>query len=915
MILRKLKIKNKLLVSFLLFSLPIILAMGTVVYVQVKQVLENSIERELKNTTDALVTMIQTSATVSIRNRLRAIAEKNLDIAEYYYNKHRSGLITKSQAMASIKEAFLCQTIGKSGYIYCIDSKGTALVHPKGSVEGTDLSGYDFIKEQIRIKDGFLEYFWKNPGETKERPKALYMTYFKPLDWIISASSYREEFNDLIDIDDFKTSVLSYRFGKTGYAYILDEAANLLVHPKLPKTNILEITEFPTDFVKTMIQKKQGKLTYFWKNPDETKVREKIVLFDHLPEYGWFVVSSGYVEEIFKPLYTVRAIFIASIITLFLLSGMASFLVSASITRPLKRFIAKLKTGSIENNSIRMNYDAPDELGDLARYFNSFMDKRDVYHDQLNSEIKNHLKTRNALEKSELKFKALFNHSFQFSAILSPQGEIREINQTALDFIGCVESDIMDRFFWDTPVWTHDTDLQERLKASVQSAAKGEVVRYETTNLSKRKEIRAIDFSLKPVVDEHHTLAFLIAEGRDITDLKRADQEKNALERRLLQAHKMEAIGALAGGIAHDFNNILSGIFGFSQLAIRHLDAPDRAAKDINQILQCAKRATELVQQILAISRKSAPQKKPLKICLVLKEALKLIRSSIPSTIRIEQRIRSEAAVLADPTQIHQVIMNLCTNAYHAMMETGGTLGIKLEDITIRENQIVPGLNLLPGNYIKLEVRDTGHGMDSTTREKIFDPYFTTKEKDKGTGLGLAVVCGIINKHNGHINVDSEQDKGTIFQIFLPISENDQEMNALIEQKEALKGGRESIMVVDDDESIRSSTQALLEDFGYRVKTHIDGALAFDDFQTTPLGFDLILTDMTMPGMTGYAFAKKILELKPGQKIIMCTGHSENIDRDKALACGIKAYVTKPMITRTLITIIRDVLDGKEVND
>ncbi|MCP4116414.1 MAG: response regulator [Desulfobacteraceae bacterium] len=914
MILRKLKIKNKLLVSFLLFSLPIILAMGGVVYVQVKHVLETSIERELKNTTDSLVTMIQTSAAVSIRNRLRAIAEKNLDIAEYYYNKHRSGLITRSRAIASIKEAFLCQSIGHSGYIYCIDSKGTALVHPKGDVEGTDLSEYDFIKEQIRIKDGYLEYFWKNPGETEKRPKALYMTYFKPLDWIISASSYREEFKDLIDIDDFKTSVLSYRFGKTGYAYMLDDEGTLIVHPKRQKTNIFEITEFPTDFAKIILREKRGKLTYFWKNPDEPQAREKLVMFDYLPEYGWFVVSSGYVEEIFEPLNTVRTIFIASIITLFLLSAMVSFLVSASITLPLERFIGKLKAGAIGNDTIRMDYDAPDELGDLVRYFNSFMDKLDGYHDQLKNEIEDHLKTRNALEKSELKFKALFNHSFQFSAILSSAGVIMEINQTALDFIGCMESEVMGRFFWDTPLWRHDTDLQERLKASVQTAAWGDVVRYETTNLSKKREIRSMDFSLKPVVDEHLAIAFLIAEARDITELKQADREKNTLEKKLLQAQKMEALGTLAGGIAHDFNNILSGIFGFSQLAQKHLNHPDRAAKDLNNILLCAKRATDLVQQILAFSSKRDHEKKPLKISLVLKDALKLIRSSIPSTIRIEQNILSNASVLADPTQIHQVIMNLCTNAYHAMMETGGTLGVKLEEITILENQVIPGLNLLPGNYLKLQVKDTGHGMAPTIREKIFDPYFTTKEEDKGTGLGLSVVFGIVNEHNGHITVYSEEGRGSIFQIFFPVVEEESKTDALIEQTEALTGGRESIMVVDDDESIRSSTRALLEDFGYRVKTHVDGARAFEDFQKNPFEYDLILTDMTMPEMTGYELAKKVLELRSDQKIIMCTGHSEKMDRNKALSAGIMAFVTKPMITRTLISIIRDILDGKEVD-
>jgi len=768
MILRKLRIKNKLFVSFLIFSLPIILTIGTVIYVQVRQVLEKNIERELKNSTDSLVTLIRTSATVSIRNRLRAIAEKNLDIAEHYFNKHRSGLITQTQAMDSIREAFLCQTIGTSGYIYAMDSRGMVAIHPNKSVEKSNLSGYEFIKDQIRIKNGFLEYLWKNPGETYERPKALYMSYFKPLDWIISASSYKSEFKDLIDIDDFRASVLSYSFGHTGYAYMLDKDATLLIHPKFPKTKILEIKEFPTDFVKTIIQNKKGKLTYFWKNPDETEVREKIILFDYLPEYGWFVVSSGYVDEIFKPLYTLRIIGIASIITLLILSGMASFLVSASITQPLGRFMEKLKAGSIENSSIRMNDNEPDEIGDLARYFNSFMERLDIYHKKLNSEIKDHLNTRTSLEKSELKFKALFNHSFQFAGILSPAGILQEINQTALDFTGCTGSEVLDLFLWDAPMWRHDTYIRKQLKQAVQSAAEGELIRYETTNLSKGNEIRDIDFSITPVVDENQAIAFLIAEGRDISDLKLADREKSLLEKKLLQAQKLEAIGTMAGVIAHDFNNIISGIFGFSQLAKQHINNPDRATKDIDRIVEGAKRAAKLVQQILTFSRKSDSEKKPLRIDLVLGEALELIRASIPSTIGIEKSICSHATVLADPTQIHQVIMNLCTNAYHAMMGKGGTLGIKLDEITIHSTSKISGLKLLPGRYLKLEVSDTGDGIEKATLEKIFDPYFTTKKSGKGTGLGLAIVLRIVNEHNGHINVESEQGQGSIFQVFLP---------------------------------------------------------------------------------------------------------------------------------------------------
>jgi len=911
MILKNLKIKNKILVSFLLVSLPLILAVGTLVYFQVKQVLEKRIERELKSTTESLVTMIKTAADVSIRNRLRAIAEKNMELAQHFYSKHRSGLITRSRAMAVIRESFLCQGIGMSGYIYCIDSSGSVIVHPKEGVEGRDVSGFGFVREQMAMKDGYLEYFWKNPGEKEERAKALYMTYYKPLDWIISASSYKEEFKDLIDIDDFRASVLSYRFGKSGYAYMIDKKGNLLVHPKLPKTNVFEMADFPVDFVKDIIKEKKGKITYFWQNPGEKKAREKIVLFDYLPEYEWFVVSSGYVEEVFQPLETLRHLFVAAIISLFFFSGVASFLVSGSITRPLERFVARLRTDFPGGESLRMDYSQADELGDLARCFNTFMDSLDRYHGQIRREISDHLATRNALEKSELKFKALFHNSVQFSAILSSKGAVREINRTAVDFSGCKESDIMGRFFWEMVIWTHDAELQERIKASVRSAAGGETIRYETTNISGKNEIRAIDFSIKPVMDHQGTIRFLIAEGRDITELRQADQERNTLEKKLLHAQKMEGIGTLAAGVAHDFNNILSGIFGFSQLAKNHLGKPEKAMSDIDQVLQCAERATQLVQQILAFSRKNDQEKKPLQIGFVVKEALKLIRSSLPSTITIQHNILSEALVLANPTQIHQVIMNLCTNAYHAMMKDGGVLQVKLEDVSFLENQALPGLNLLPGNYIKLEVKDSGHGMDAATRERIFDPYFTTKEKDRGTGLGLALVFGIVNGHGGHIEVYSEQGRGTVVQIFFPTAAAGKKPVKPAEPEQAATGAGERIMLVDDDQGIRSSTRAMLEDLGFRVTTHGDGASAFDEFEKTPWDFDLILTDMTMPKMTGDELAKKILALNNDQKIILSTGYSDRIDREKALASGICAYLEKPVAPGLLAETIRMVLDGK----
>ncbi len=407
----------------------------------------------------------------------------------------------------------------------------------------------------------------------------------------------------------------------------------------------------------------------------------------------------------------------------------------------------------------------------------------------------------------------------------------------------------------------------------------------------------------------------LVGVGIDITERKKAEKKNQELAQQLLQTQKLEAIGTLAGGIAHDFNNILSGIFGFSHLARTHIDNPEKAKGYIDQLTKGAQKATELVQQILLCSRKSKPEKHPLEISLVIKEALKLLRSSIPTTIVIKDNIISKATVLADPTQIHQIIMNLCTNAYHAMFETGGVLAVSLKEIEISDKDTLPGLAISPGNYIKLEVSDDGHGMDTKILDKIFEPYFTTKEKGQGTGLGLSVVIGIIEEHNGFIRVYSEPGHGTTFHIYLPIIDKKAVSYTFQEKEEVLVGGTERIMVVDDDETILKVMHEILKDYGYKVSLFTNGTKALEEFEKDPHGVDLIITDMTMPVMTGLELSKKIFKLKSHQPIILCTGHSELINKEKAIAMGISEYFEKPVIAKKIIKIIRMVLDKKKDKD
>ena len=375
MLFDRLKFQNKLLVSFMLVFIPLIVLGSIVAYYQVRGILQAGIERQLQDTTDSLVTLIKTSTKVSIKNRLQAIAEKNLDIAQYYYSKHRSGLLSRAEAIEIIEEIFLTQSIGISGYIYCLDSSGTVVIHPNDIVKNSDVSQFGFVQKQMEVKEGYLEYDWKNPGEEQERPKALYMVYFKPLDWIISVSSYREEFSYLVNIDDFKESVLAYKTGETGYAFVVNAEGNMVVHPKLEGINLLNQSKSSNELFTQMFEMKTGKLNYQWKNPGEHEHREKIVIFEYLPKYKWIVASSSYVEEVYAPLDTFRFFLILIPILVAILSVGITYFISKLVTQPLSSLMNKLEEGAKGDFSVRMDRKGQDEFGQLSRHFNSFMEQ------------------------------------------------------------------------------------------------------------------------------------------------------------------------------------------------------------------------------------------------------------------------------------------------------------------------------------------------------------------------------------------------------------------------------------------------------------------------------------------------------------------------------------------------------------
>ncbi len=416
--------------------------------------------------------------------------------------------------------------------------------------------------------------------------------------------------------------------------------------------------------------------------------------------------------------------------------------------------------------------------------------------------------------------------------------------------------------------------------------------------------------SSAPVFDETEKLTAIVCFAKNISELKQ-------LESKVRQAQKMEAIGTLAGGIAHDFNNILSPIMGYAEILSEGLPEESVESFQAQQIYSAALRARDLVQQILGFSRQTDRALQPLEPHLIVKEALKLLRSSIPASIAIRQSIDDACGkIMADPTQIHQVVVNLCTNAYQAMMDTGGTLGVSMRPFVLMAEDSVYKIGLLPGPYILIEVSDTGHGIPPDVIEKIFEPYFTTRKDQGGTGLGLATVHAIVHDHNGMVSVYSELGQGTTFRVYLPQLKEEKEQGHEL----SLAGGQnpagtEHILVVDDENSVVDITRYMLTQLGYKVTVQTDSRAAWELFVRQPDAFDLVITDVAMPKMSGIELATKILERRPDFPVILCTGFSEMINEEKAKSLGIKAYLMKPVLKSKLAASVRQALGEMQEQD
>ncbi len=768
---------------------------------------------------------------------------------------------------------------------------------------------YEHFKyEQIALKE---QYFTAQKNLIKNETEKVidyialkkYQASERQLRQISKGAIVNGKFSDDL-IDQIQHEVLArietIHFGEDGYIFA-GQWDGLSLSGPAKGLNMIDVTDVNgVKIVQELIKTAKsggGYVSYVMPKFHSHTTFAKLSYTMAIPEWRWYVGAGVNVDKIETVIHQRRAVLqkrvknhflkIVSILAAILLFILLAAKFVSNRTRKsfdlFAEFFSKAATESAKIESGKLPFV---EFESLARAANRMVQERN--------------KAEAALRESEKNYRELVQSANSIIMRMDTEGKITFFNTYAQIFFGYREEEIIGKNVIGTIVPERNIagfDLAVMIKDI--GAHPERYVSNENENIRRNGERVQVTWMNKAIYDKDGNVSEILCVGIDVT-------EKWQLEKRLAQAQKMESIGTLAGGIAHDFNNILSAVIGYTELSLIDIPKGSALQNNLQQVLKAGGRAKDLVRQILTFSRQRENELVPVKVSLIVNEALKLLRASLPTTIKMRHHIKSYLAVLTDPTNIHQVLMNLCTNAGFAMQEEGGVLEVSLSDVDLDADFAKQHPDVKPGKFIRLIVSDTGYGMSPEVSERIFDPFFTTKKMGQGTGMGLSVVHGIVKSHGGTIIVESSPGKGSAFSVFLPAIES--EVTDQVHQAQLVITGNERILFVDDEDFQADIGKRMLERLGYRVTAKTNSVEALDLFRQTPDEFDLVITDMTMPNMTGDVLAQKLISIRPDIPIIVCTGYSARINPDIIKEIGIKEMAMKPVVMKDIAQMIHRVL-------
>ena len=846
-----------------------------------------------------------------VRQRIRQRVYEASALAQHLYQTY-NGKMSETKLKDLVRESLrpLRYNDGK-GYFFATTLDGTEeLFADRPTVEGKniltlkDTRGKSVIKDMIALvkkqNEGFYSYHWSKPEQPgRDYPKVSFVKYFSPFNWFIGTGAYLDDLDDSIRKESL-TMIESKKFGHGGYLFAGTYEGVSLTGPACG-ANLFDVVDKNGFFVvRELIAKARsgGGFVRCCQLPENGhSEREKLSYVVGLPDCQWYVGAGIYIDDLESEMARIKQemagkirghflLVILAILFLLVLAFLVSWLLWYRVRNSFavfKEFFQQATLQAGEIDAKKLTFQEFVELAEMANRM--FADLR-------------HSREEQATTEQELRLMALaVIHTTEMVLLYDAEARVEYVNPAFEKLSGFSLRELRGK---DTiPLFTDRcselTEARHRMVLGGQA--------WSGLLLGRRRDGSLYDCegTVSPIFDEQGKLTGIVAVGRDVT-------RQLELEKRLRHTQKMEAIGTLAGGIAHDFNNILAAINGYSEISLLRLPADSEVREYLENILIAGERAADLVKQILIFSRRQEGERRPVQVSLIIKEALKLLRPTLPATIDIRAELNCDAKVLADPTQIHQLFVNLCTNAAQAMPE-GGCLSIMLSCKELTPEDCRDGA-LESGDYIELKVADTGCGISEEIQERIFEPFFTTREEGQGTGLGLSLVHGIVEKISGEVAVTSRPGEGSMFVVLLPQATAGESAGRVTDSR--IVGGRERILFVDDEELVVAVVREMLSSLGYRLTTCSSAAEALEKYLAVPEGFDLVITDLTMPGMSGLKLAEKLSSKFPELPIIICTGYCSEETEVRSRQLGIRELLMKPLVFEDLVRVVRRVLDGRE---